>query len=406
VPPLKQILSDLTALVSYVAITPIARLIPKHPASVIIFAPENGGFSDNAKYAYLALTEDQRFNVTYILYDDTIAKALRDAGINALAYPSLAAVWTMLRARVAVGVALFPFRRTLGRWTAGAKKVQLWHGSGVKNIGLGNPTNVKRSESRYYRFKWAIDRMHPTFDLLFLPSNQLRKWRGHSFRSNDIVINGLLRNDLLFGRSFGGREQLFCDTQVGSQIAQKKAAGKRIILYAPTFRSRSQQIFERLVPFDFDWFNLYSRHNNAALVIKLHPHMPDTLDLRLYENIIEYDRKLDIYPYLSNFDLMITDFSSFATDFALTGKPIMRYVPDYARWERSGRISASSSAELPGELFQTFDKMSEALTSKFPSESYSASAFHDFTDDQSCNRFVSKIEELLKLSGDVQRSHD
>jgi len=391
----KQYLNDLASLISYVTISPIARLIPKQSGTVVVFAPENGTFSDNAKYAYLALTEQSSLRVCYILYDRKEARILRGFGINAFAYPQPAAIGTMLRATVAVGVALFPFRQTIGHWTSSAKKVQLWHGSGVKKIGLDRQANVGRATQLYYRFKWLIERMHPTFDVLFLPSKRLQDWRSTSFRSKNTQINGLLRNDILFGRSFAKRELLGCDSIASCKIDALKAAGKSLILYAPTFRSRTQPTVGTRIPLDLAWFNSYLRYRNAALIIKLHPHMPDTLDITQHENIIEYHRKLDIYPHLAKFDLMITDFSSFATDFALTGKPIIRYIPDYEIWQRSGRINPEAASEMPGAIFTTFETLSQSLLGGFPVGGETASAFHDFRDGQSCHRFVKTINELL-----------
>lgn len=389
-------LDDFVAIFSFLFLTPIAYLVPKNEKGIVVFSPEGGAFADNSKYAYLALSERSELEVTYVTFNREVYEELLQHGVTVVFYPSLRAMWLMLRARLAIGLAFFPFRRTVGHFTAAAVKFQLWHGSGVKAFGLMRPSNRNRAGALYYRVRWYVDRMFPDFDVLFFSSIRMREMRAANFRAKSIQLNGLLRNDVLFGRKFDGREFIGCDIEAGYKIERARADGRRILIYAPTFRSRSRSDIGTRIPFDFEQMDAFLRHTKSLLVVKLHPHMKDKLDFSSYPNIVEYDRARDIYPYLSSVSIMITDLSSFATDFALLERPILRYIPDYDKSTKGGGIQMESAAELPGQIYLTFADLMNGLIHGETSPSAPHSFFHDFRDDQSCNRLVVQVRRVLQ----------
>jgi CDP-glycerol glycerophosphotransferase len=61
-------------------------------------------------------------------------------------------------------------------------------------------------------------------------------------------------------------------------------------------------------------------------------------------------------------DAMITDYSSTMFDFAITGKPLLHYVPDYERFRDEVRgFYFDLAAEAPGPLFTDVDALAGAL---------------------------------------------
>lgn len=404
----------LGAILRWALITPIGLLMPRRKNLVVVMAPENGRFADNSKYSYLALSEDQTLDVRYCTFKAELAKEMVLAGINAFYYRSLAGAWTLLRAHVIVGVALYPFRYTLGHLGCGAIKVQLWHGAGVKNFGLKRPANVKRRESLYWRLRWRMQRMHPVFDYLYFPSEDMRSERSTAFRSKQTRLNGLVRNDVFLGATFGGRERLFTDEAAGSRIRELHRLGSKLVLFAPTFRKRGAPLFDELMKLELMDLDAFLRARQAFLVVKLHPHSEDDVRWDAFTSIFSYDRYSDIYPYLSYFTLYITDISSIFSDIALISTNIVHYIPDPKRLSRAAGVRTDVFQSLPGINVKTGKDLYSAIEAGLAGNLVpqggrltQSKTFHDFRDGCSSARLRRDIRAMVDHSPVAQSGdHD
>ena len=59
--------------------------------------------------------------------------------------------------------------------------------------------------------------------------------------------------------------------------------------------------------------------------------------MEYYSNIRIIDSKIDVYPILPLFDLLVTDYSSIMYDFSLTEKKIVLYTYDEAQYNENIR---------------------------------------------------------------------
>jgi CDP-glycerol glycerophosphotransferase (TagB/SpsB family)/glycosyltransferase involved in cell wall biosynthesis len=332
------------------------RRSPRDPRQVAVMAPSSGRFADNAKYAYLRLELERDLSVTYVTNSRIQAERLVEAGVRAASSATEEGRAAVKSASLLIGTALEPFRRELGHLGSGARKVQLWHGAGVKKVALGWDKHQNNLATRRGRLRAAVRRTYPRFDLTYFPSEAQRHERESSFRSRAVKVNGLVRNDALRGFDFGPLALVGTDTVTAAHVRHRREQGLRTILYAPTFRESGREVIGGRVPIDFTEVDELLRQREAILVLKFHPKMDERIDVGLFSNICEYDAGSDVYPHLDLFDALITDYSSIAADYALLGRPIAKYFPDRDRVVAEARLSEEALDLLPGDDVETFSE--------------------------------------------------
>lgn len=210
--------------------------------------------------------------------------------------------------------------------THGAFVVQLWHGIPLKKIQLDSPVTFAGRFSRLLRA--AYKRSAAQIDLLpaasALSAHRLRSAFG--LPANRVVVTGDPRDDVLFST-----------TQNQARQALGLPAGL-VVLYAPTWRDGDA---DPTVPSDAEWsaIEAWLAARDATLVVRPHPHgvgdYAAGVERSPHVRLLSSATLPEITPALPAFDILITDYSSIAFDFALTGRPIVFLAPDVAAYTRS-----------------------------------------------------------------------
>ena len=266
--------------------------------------------------------------------------------------------------------------------------VQLWHGPGFKNVALmdDNITDEERKKFEAYYRQFAL--------LISTSKDDLEKNKD-SFGSPNIAITGLPRNDIFFSNS-----------NYIEEIKRKYhlKSYSKIITYAPTFRD-----FETTEPFtEKFWIALQAhlKNTNQIFVVKKHPldqflKVPENLP-----NIQDFSEVIsDTQELLAISDVLISDYSSVSTDFALNGKPIISYVYDLEKHINNCR---SFYYKLDDILPKPFIKTEEELLEKIKDsnwmkdeiyiESYNnfKTIFHTYLDGNSSKRVMDEVFKLQR----------
>ena len=139
-------------------------------------------------------------------------------------------------------------------------------------------------------------------------------------------------------------------------------AGKKVLLFAPTFRDnkvnegtndsdiRLSEILDALEKkTGGDWICLLRAHGGTQLVRKNEAEDARFMDVTRYP---------DMTDLLLVTDYLITDYSSCATDFAMTGRPVMFYQDDIEEYKAKSRTLYYTEKD---ECFSGVRNMSEAL---------------------------------------------
>lgn len=220
----------------------------------------------------------------------------------------------------------------------GTKVVQLWHACGAyKKFGY---------DARDDLISVKDQNMFRNFDLVAVSSEQCRKVYADAFHLplDKVQALGVSRTD----RYFSEKYMKDCSSRFFKEYPE--AAGKKIILWAPTFRKNAgegilfgaeamDRLEERLSP---EWF----------VIRKVHPH--------LEKKMAASNCRIPTEQLYAAADLLITDYSSVIFDFALTGKPILIYAPDREQYEKD-RGFYLKLEELPAKVFTNGEELAAEI---------------------------------------------
>lgn len=81
---------------------------------------------------------------------------------------------------------------------------------------------------------------------------------------------------------------------------------------------------------------------------------------RGFRNVSGYP---DVRDLMLASDALVTDYSSLAFDYALTGQPMIFYVPDLRHYQQIRGLYLDLGREAPGPVITTVDGLGEALRS-------------------------------------------
>lgn len=231
------------------------------------------------------------------------------------------------------------------------KKVNLWHGMPIKNIGyLDNPNSKNVQVSNYH--------------VATSPFYQEILARAFGVTEEKILITGQTRNDFLFENNFS-INKIFNDKNIYSKT----------ILWMPTFRKSiiGDIRVDGELNNDNDFFNEPSlikinnllEINNSICYVKLHPmdyrqinSFKTYSNIRFIDNSTFEDSGINIYSTFNSIDILLTDFSSIYIDFLLLNRPIGFVFSDYEVFKNSrGFLFSDPIKYMPGEIINTLQKL-------------------------------------------------
>lgn len=222
--------------------------------------------------------------------------------------------------------------------------IQMWHAMGkIKKSGyqsLGKQFGRSDMIAREMR-------MHRNYDVVIAGGRAFNPFYCASFDIEpDILYNvGLPRMDKL-------REGVD-DARRSFEETYPQLRGKKIVLYAPTFRKGHMLDPKALVDaFDFE--------SDSMLVIKRHPNQ--LLNSQSLPPAMTCSR-LPTSTLLSVCDCVITDYSAITIEAALLGKPVYFYLFDYEDYLEHNGLNVKLFDEFPSCIFRTAEELVAAINS-------------------------------------------
>lgn len=214
-----------------------------------------------------------------------------------------------------------PFRNS-------TKIIQVWHACGAfKKFGfstaesLFNPSLKEMQRFPFYRYCSLVAVSSP--DVIWAYSE------GMGLDSSKILPLGVSRTDLLFQQEYLEKSKKIFYALMPSSL------GKKIILYAPTFRG---QVRQASAPDMLRISDLYrSLSDQYVLAIKHHPHVGtlSAIPEEYQEFAHDFTYSMDIQELLCVADICISDYSSLIFEFSLFERPIILFaydLDDYLKW--------------------------------------------------------------------------
>lgn len=260
---------------------------------------------------------------------------------------------------------------------------QLWHAEGAfKKFGLLAPLTDEIAE----RERKCSEKL--TF--ITCTSKNLVSVYAEAFGVDEskILPAGSPRLDYLLGKH--DTEKIRADFDK----SHPGCKGKKLILYAPTFRddpAADSEILSHLNP------ELFEKElgDEYILLVKLHPQ----IHAEAAAGFIDVTKE-DIGPLTIICDKVITDYSSVCMDFALLEKPCIFFAYDLEEYEKERSFCFGYEDYIPGKAVRTFEEVIEEI--KNPRSSGNAENFRefnfDYTDTHNTERLWNQIQNIISSS--------
>ena len=293
---------------------------------------------------------------------------------------------------------------------SGAVIVQLWHGAPLKKLHADSPavTSLGGAEripgvaallrGAYRRGTRRIS-LFPTSSGFFVPFLA----SAFDLLGGQVQVLGEPRADVLFTGSEDERRaaaRAVLAPHLGS------FAGSRVVLYAPTWRDGDP---DPGVPTELQWLRIAEVCERLDLVLLVRPH---PLGVGEYTHSSPRVRLLtaadqpESMPFLWALDALVTDYSSMAVDYVVTGKPLLLLAPDLESYRRTRGLYVDYAWLAGGTWSTDWDQLLDRLEAVLEDPDAAATAaahsrqlatrFHEWTDGDSAARVAQAAAKLVR----------
>ena len=271
----------------------------------------------------------------------------------------------------------------------GTTRVQVWHAAGAfKKFGYSVLDKSFGADDELLR-RVAI---HSNYSLALVSSMSNAPHYAEAFAASPAIFAsrfGLPRTDLFFDQERRARAL--------ERIRQRYGLpdGRRVVLYAPTFRGDSVD----RARYD-DLLDLRVMHEvlggDHVVLLRLHPFIRRALAIppELAHFAVDASSDPDLNELMLVSDILVTDYSSAIYEFALLGRPILFLAPDDDAYERERGFYLDFPADLPGPVFAGTAALAEAIRrGEFDLDRVRAFARESFdvTDGRATARLVDQV---------------
>lgn len=303
--------------------------------------------------------EDEKLNLIWALKDSDI----KINGATVIKYGSTEYIKYCAKAKHIIDNSRLPEYITLRKDQV---YTQCWHGTPLKRLGYdieidgGNAMNSKNDIINKYRTD-AI-----RYNNLLSPSAYTTEKLTSAFNlpvnkpDINIIEKGYPRNDLLSNYTHNHISQIKKNLELPS--------GKKVILYAPTWRDNQHQSG---LGYTYDLgvdFELLKKELGEEYVILFRPHyfIANSFDFTKYEGFVfdvsDYDEISELYIVS---DILITDYSSVFFDYAILKRKIIFYMYDLDEYQNGIRDFYISIDELPGDIVRMESDLIKSIKKEF-----------------------------------------
>lgn len=236
--------------------------------------------------------------------------------------------------------------------TERSRVVQLWHaGSGFKSVGYSRFGNIGSPKlwHPHRQYTYAItgsEHLVPVYAEAF------------GIEESAVIPTGLPRVDWFLDEE---RTRRFTE-----DFAQEhpEIAGKRVVLFAPTFRGRS--IYTAF--YDYSWIDFDALYEavgpDTVVLFRMHHFVKDAVPIpeQYRDRFFDFTHYPDGLSLLHVVDLLITDYSSIIYEFSLLDRPMMFYAPDRVNYAATRGFHRDYDETAPGRVCSTFPEVLEAIS--------------------------------------------
>ncbi len=238
----------------------------------------------------------------------------------------------------------------------GTTIIQTWHACGAfKKVGYSLLDKSFGADEELTRRV----RIHSNYDVCLVASKASAPHYAEAFGQPLERFEwrlGIPRTDVFFG------EERLARTRDAVRRRYGLPDGRRVILYAPTFRGDTITSARATDDLDLDLLHDTLGADHVVLV-RLHPFIRSrtVIGPSLAGFAIDVSDHPDINELMLVSDVLVTDYSSAIFEYALLTRPMVFFAPDYEAYERERGFYFDYRTGVPGPIFETTAELAAYL---------------------------------------------
>lgn len=306
--------------VYYIVGTLVLRLLKffiKPDDKLILFSSFGGRkFDDSPKVLYELMLKDKRFGDYKLIWAFTNPDEVELSEDRKIKCDTLNYYVTALKARA--WITNSSIERGLSFKGKNTFYFNTWHGTPLKKMGadisIDNQSFKSKAKNCYDVFLVQGEYEADIFSRVF------------TIEREKIRLIGLPRNDILI--QYTNKYQLELREKLGIPV------GKKVILYAPTFREyeKTEDLECKLtVPMNLEY---WKERLGMDYILLFRAHYEVAKSMEITDD--DFVREMSAYPQLEDLmivsDMLVSDYSSIFFDYSVMHKPMYCFAYDYERY--------------------------------------------------------------------------
>lgn len=269
---------------------------------------------------------------------------------------------------------------------------QVWHACGAfKRFGADvADSKFGNDEAEMKRYPH-----YANTDYVTVSSSEIEPIYEHAMllskdKGQRAIATGISRTDAYFDK------EKLASARQRTEEKVPQAHGKKIWLYAPTFRGST--VFKAQIPKALDIEKFCSAMpEDTVLLIKHHPFAHDKQQIpeNCADRVFDVTDSLAIDDLLMTADLCITDYSSLIFEYSLMDKPMVFFAYDIDEYLDERGFYYPFEEFCPGPIVKTTDELIEAVNGSFDMKKIAAfrDKFMSACDGHATERILALMDE-------------
>ncbi len=379
----------------------LLKLVPTDKKLWVFGAWAGKLYADNSKYMFEYVNNNKpQIKAVWVTKSDDVLKQVRAMGYRCYKSYSVLGIWYVSRAAVCFETAGNGDISVLAECSK-AKIIQLWHGMGIKDVGISDKGWYgSYSEEKKAQLEKSFKDNHATWYWMAASQEAVTKYhKAYYVPEEHFFITGQPKDDT------------FVNVNENEYIndIRKKHPAARIAVYLPTHRNfgADNEISDVMSIESLEKLNKKLCEKNIVMIFKPHFH-----EFSKYagcesamSNIVfatDMQKFGDVYEFLPQCDMLITDYSGIMFGYIASSKPIIYFAYDYDEYINSDAGFCYDYNDITyGPVCSTWDDVVDAAAT-IESADYDElrqkqrERFCPHCDGRSCERI---FEQTMKLIG-------
>lgn len=374
----------------------LCMFIPVSDKKIVFMSFHGRGYGDNPKAIYEEMKKDEKFkDYTFVWVLRNLQETPKGSiGVHYMRWSYFVAMASSKYWIINCKLPKYIFKKKNQVY------LQTWHGTPLKHLGHDIEAD---GDMKFYRSGLTLEQMRCTYDddvrkynYMISPNRFCTRIFPHAFHidKEKLIETGYPRNDVLCRATAETKRKVKEELNIPE--------GKKVILYAPTWRDNSYVAEGYTFELKAD-FHKWREQLGKEYILLFKPHYSIINSLRndqkegLDDFLLCIDPNYDISSLYIVADLLVTDYSSVFFDYAILERPIYFYMYDREEYDKQLRgFYLDVDKDLPGEIVTSEDQLLQLIKSErydFDKLKEFNKEFNSFQDGYSSQKVIRKIFE-------------